>query len=129
MNTSSAMCKTGIKSSNVRSVHFMENSLIERLWREHESAAFPRGCRGKDVEGVDLVMLDADVAGCVHTFVSRGNLNLFQTAILGLCYRNLTYLIPMLSEEGRTYYSRLELLAELVLKAVAISNQKNHERS
>jgi hypothetical protein len=33
----------------------------------------------------------------------------------------------MLSEEGRAYYRRLELLAELVLKAVAISNQKSHE--
>ena len=107
----------------------MDNSLIEQLWREHESAAFPQGYRGKDVNGVDLVMLDADVAGCVDTFCSGGNLNLYQTAMLGLCYRNLTYLIPMLSEEGRAYYSRLELLAKLVLKAVAISNQKTHESS
>jgi hypothetical protein len=29
-------------------------------------------------------VLDADVAGCVDTFLSRGNLNLYQTAILGL---------------------------------------------
>jgi len=107
----------------------MDNRSIEQLWREHKLAAFPQGYGGKDVNGVDLVMLDADVAGCVDTFCSGGNLNLYQTAMLGLCYRNLTYLIPMLSEEGRTYYSRLELLAELVLKAVAISNQKNHERS
>ena len=107
----------------------MDKSLIEQLWREHESAAFPQGCRGKDVNGFDLVMLDADVAGCVDSFVSRGNLNLYQTAILGLCYRNLTCLIPMLSEEGRGYYSRLELLAKLVLKAVATGNKKDHERS
>src|SRR4026208_1721712 len=107
----------------------MGNRLIEQLWREHKLAAFPQHYRGKDLNGVDLVMLDADVAGCVDTFVSRGNLNLFQTAILGLCYRNLTYLIPVLSEEGRTYYSRLELLAELVLKAVATRNRKDHESS
>ena len=106
----------------------MGNSLIEQLWREHKLAAFPQEYRGKDLNGVDLVMLDADVAGCVDTFLSRGNLNLFQTAMLGLCYRDLTYLIPMLSEEGKAYYWRLERLAELVLKAVAISNQKDHER-
>jgi len=106
----------------------MDNTLIEQLWREHELAAFPQGYRGKDVNGVDMVMLDADVAGCVDSFVSRGRLNLFQTAILGLCYRNLTYLIPMFSEEGKVYYGRLERLAELVLKAVAISSQKDHER-
>src|SRR5678815_919636 len=101
----------------------MDNTLIEELWREHESAAFPQGYRGKDVNGVDFVMLDADVAGCVDTFLSRGNLNLYQTAVLGLCYRNLTFLIPILSEEGKAYYWRLERLAELVLKAVAIRNQ------
>jgi len=105
----------------------MDNTLIEQLWREHELAAFPQGYRGKDINGIDLVMLDADVAGCVDTFLSRGNLNLFQTAILGLCYRNLSYLLPTLNEEGKAYYRRLELLAELVLKAVAISNQKSHE--
>ena len=105
----------------------MDNSLIEQLWREHKLAAFPQGYYGKDVNGIDLVMLDADVAGCVDTFLSRGNLNLFQTAILGLCYRDLTYSIPMLSEEGKAYYRRLELLAKLVLKAVATNNQKNHE--
>lgn len=105
----------------------MDHTLIEQLWREHKLAAFPQDYRGKDVNGVDLVMLDADVAGCVDTFLSRGNLNLFQTPILGLCYRNLTYSIPMLSEEGKAYYCRLDRLAELVLRAVAISNQKDHE--
>jgi len=106
----------------------MDNTLIEQLWREHMSAPFPQEYRGAEVNGVDMVVLDADVAGCVDTFLSRGNLNLFQTAILGLCYRNLTCSIPMLSEDGQTYYRRLELLAELVLKAVAIRNQKDHER-
>jgi len=60
-----------------------DNTLIEELWREHKLAAFPQGYRGKDVNGVDFVMLDADVAGCVDTFLSRGNLNLYQTAVLG----------------------------------------------
>lgn len=106
----------------------MNNRLIEQLWSEHQSAAFPQGYRGKDINGVDFVMLDADVAGCVDTFVRRGNLNLFQTAILGLCYRNLTSLLPAFSEEGKVYYGRLELLAELVLKAVAATNRKDHER-
>ena len=80
------------------------------------------------VNDVDFVMLDADVAGCVVTFLSGRNLNLYQTAILGLCYRNLTKLIPTFDEEGKAYYHRLELLAELVLKAVARSNKKYHER-
>ena len=55
-------------------------------------------------------MLDADVAGCVDTFVSRGKLNLYQTAVLGLCYRDLTFVMPDLNEEGKAYYGRLERL-------------------
>ena len=97
----------------------MEKRLIEKLWKEHLSAPFPNDYRGKDVRGIDCVMLDADVAGCVDTFVSRGKLNLFQTAVLGLCYRELTFVMPDLNEEGKAYYGRLERLAELVLKAVA----------
>lgn len=105
----------------------MEKALIEELWEEHQSAPFPKSYRAKDVNGIDFVMLDADVAGCVDSFLGRGNLNLFQTALLGLCYRDLTYVIPILNEEGRDYYWRLERLAELVLKAVAETNRKEHE--
>jgi hypothetical protein len=56
----------------------MDYRLIEELWNEHRSTTFPKACRGKDVSGIDLVMLDADVAGCVNTFLDRGNLNLFR---------------------------------------------------
>jgi hypothetical protein len=90
--------------------------------------SFPKGFRGKDVSGIDFVMLDADVAGCVDTFLSRGDLNLFQTAMLGLSYRNLRYVMPILSEEGAAYFWRLERLAELILKAVALKNEKGHKR-
>lgn len=107
----------------------MENNLIEELWKEHLSVAFPKDYRGKDVSGIDFVMLDADVAGCVDSFLERGNLNLFQTATPGLCYRDLNYVIPILNDEGRAYYWRLERLAELVLKAVAIKNRKEHDGS
>ena len=107
----------------------MEKRLIKELWKEHQLTPFPKGYRGKDVSGIDFVMLDADVAGCVTSFLSRGNLNLFQTAILGLCYRDLGYVLPILNDEGKAYYWRLERLAELVLKAVAAKNKKEHDRS
>jgi hypothetical protein len=101
--------------------------LISELWAEHKNAPFPKGFRAKDVSGIDFVMLDADVAGCVGTFLGRGTLNLYQTAILGLSYRNLTYVIPIINDEGKEYFWRLERLAELVLKAVALKNEKEHK--
>jgi hypothetical protein len=105
-----------------------EQSLIGELWTEHTNTPFPKGFRGMDVSGIDFVMLDADVAGCVDTFLSRGNLNLFQTAVLGLSYRNLSFVLPILNEEGAAYFWRLERLSELVLKAVALKNEKAHQR-
>jgi hypothetical protein len=78
---------------------------------------------------MDFVMLDADVAGCVTTFLKRGNLNLFQTARLGLCYRNASFVVPILNKEGAAYFWRLERLAELVLKQVALENEGQHNKS
>jgi hypothetical protein len=103
--------------------------LMSELWDEHNKAAFPKGYAGKEVSGIDFVMLDADVAGCVTSFLGRGNLNLYQTAVLGLCYRHLSYVIPIINDEGREYFWRLERLAELVLKAVARKNENEHKRS
>jgi spore coat protein CotH len=106
-----------------------EEALIGELWKEHVATPFPKGFRGKDVDGIDFVMLDADIAGCVDTFLERGNLNLFQTAVLGLCYRHCSYVTLILNEEDATYFWRLERLAELVLKAVALKNEKQHKES
>ena len=100
-----------------------DESVIEELWREHLAASFPKGFRGKDVSGVDFVMLDANIAGCVDTYLERGKLNLYQMALLGLAYRDATYVSPILNEEGRAYFWRLERLAELVLKQIVRKNQ------
>ena len=96
---------------------------VEELWQEHLAAPFPGGLRAKDVNGIDFILLDANIAGCVDTFLERGTLNLYQAAILGLSYRDVSYVIPILNEEGAAYFWRLERLAELVLKAVARKNQ------
>jgi hypothetical protein len=100
-----------------------EESLVDELWQEHLAAPFPKGFHGKDVNGIDLVMLDANIAGCIDTFLERGTLNLYQLAMLGLSYRDVSYVIPILDEEGAAYFWRLERLAELVLKEVARKNQ------
>lgn len=96
-----------------------EKSLITELWREHLATPFPKGLRGKDINGIDFVMLDSYIAGCVKTFIERGNLNQYQLAMLGLSYRNVNFISPVLNEEAVAYFWRLERLAEMVLKAIA----------
>jgi len=99
---------------------------IKELWNEHVSVKFPEDFSGKDVNGIDFVLLDSNIAGCVSTFIDEGNLNLYQTAILGLCYQSASFVIPILNEEGTEYFWRLERLSELVLKAVAQKNLAEH---
>jgi len=98
-------------------------SLVDVLWQEHVAAPFPKGLRGKDVNGIDFVLLDANIAGCVITFLERGSLNMYQAVMLGLSYRDASYVAPILNDEGAAYFWRLERLAELVLKEVARNTQ------
>jgi len=106
----------------------MEDELTEPsiadLWQEHLDTPFPKGFRGRNLDGVDFVMLDANIAGCVQTYVERGKLNMFQMSMLGLSYRDATFVMPVLNDEGAAYFWRLERLAELVLKAIARENKR-----
>ena len=80
------------------------------------------------MSGVDFVVLDADIAGCVTTFLKRGKLDLYQTAKLGLSYQRASKAVPILNEEGSAHFWRLERLAELILKAVAMGNEAEHNK-
>jgi len=93
---------------------------IQNLWEEHRQAGFPGACRGVEIEGTDLVLLDSTAAGCVQTFLARGGeLDLGGVATLALCYRELAVVARALQGEARGYFARLESLARLVLQAVA----------
>jgi hypothetical protein len=91
---------------------------IEDIWQEHREATFPSVCRGHDVDGIDFVILDADIAGCVSSYLRRRELDLWRTAVLGVCYRNVSYVLGRMPVEGRDHFERLERLARMVLDAV-----------
>lgn len=97
--------------------------VIKELWAERNLNPFPKGLGGKDVNGIDFDMLDADIAGCVMVYLERGTLDVRRTAILGLCYRNCEFVVPILNEEAAEYYWRLGRLAELILKEIAKAEQ------
>lgn len=105
-----------------------EHKTISHLWQEHLAAPFPNGLRGKDINGVDFVVLDADIAGCVSSFLKKEKLNLYQTAILGLSYQRVSHIVTLLNDEQAAYYSRLGRLAELILKATARDNEAHHKQ-
>ncbi|MDH2412392.1 hypothetical protein ACG5V6_25370 [Streptomyces chitinivorans] len=90
-----------------------------RLWREHLDADFPADLRGVEFEGIDMVMLDADTAGCVCTWLNNGGaLDPERRHIPQACLEDLARVIPQISApSGRQYHQRLHRLALLVLSA------------
>ena len=95
---------------------------LRRLWREHQEGPYPEGYRGVEVAGVELVMLDADIGGCISTYLAKGGrLDLQRTAILGRCYRDVALAVRELTGPTRDYFTRLERMAASVLEALSAS--------
>jgi hypothetical protein len=98
-------------------VVMVDKNAVLALWREHLEARFPDGWAGSEVDGVDLVMLDADAAGCIGAFVaSRGaRLDEPRIRVLRRCLGELQWVVDSLDGEARLYFERLRILSSEVL--------------
>jgi hypothetical protein len=91
---------------------------LRQLWQEHERAPFPEGLAG-EINGVDLVMIDADIAGAIASSVDAPrNLDPTSRQVLVLCRADLERVLPHLGNtpEG-IYFARLAAMADLALAA------------
>ncbi|MFI6289542.1 hypothetical protein ACIBCM_33210 [Streptomyces sp. NPDC051018] len=91
---------------------------VARLWKEHMRADFPDRLRGAESAGIDMVMLDADTAGCVSTWQNNGNrLDENRRRTLRNCAAELDKVLPMLIDTREAqYYERLRRMAVIVLE-------------
>ncbi|MFD3947507.1 hypothetical protein [Streptomyces sp. NPDC058579] len=88
--------------------------LLARLWEEHRRALYPESFRGVDIEGVELILLDADVAGLVLRELN-GGLDDSGIAILWACIADLDKIAPLInSEYCASYFAKLRTMAQLV---------------
>ncbi|MEU2100395.1 hypothetical protein ABZ741_41180 [Streptomyces globisporus] len=86
---------------------------LARLWEEHRRALYPDSFRGIDVEGVELILLDADVAGLVQRELD-GGLDDSGIAILWGCIAGLDRVVALInSEYCASYFARLRTMAKL----------------
>ncbi|MEU3791105.1 hypothetical protein [Streptomyces fructofermentans] len=86
---------------------------LARLWEDHLSALFPDGFRGVDFDGVDLVLLDADVAGLVRRELNDG-LDDSGIARLWGCIADLDRIVPRINEEYcASYFTKLRTMAQI----------------
>jgi len=99
--------------------HMMERAEIKRMWTDHRRAVFPASARGRDVRGVDLVLLDSLAAGCIDSFVNGGgNVEPSKLALLENLATQLRNTVPSLELGEREYFERLQRLAQAVLATV-----------
>ncbi|MCJ1676278.1 hypothetical protein MTF65_02675 [Streptomyces sp. APSN-46.1] len=86
---------------------------LARLWEDHLRAPFPDGFRGVDFDGVDLVLLDADVAGLVQRELN-GGLDDSGIAYLWGCITDLGKIVPLINEEYcASYFTKLRTMAQV----------------
>ena len=90
---------------------------LRRLWREHMETGYPDGYRDKDVAGVALILLDADIAGYVSACLGGARLDPQRAAILHHCYRDAVAVTRELTGPARDYFDRLKRMAAIVLEA------------
>lgn len=90
---------------------------VESLFRRHLELPFPPRLRGELIDGVDMVRVDADVAGCVVTWLaSSSNLDAERIRVLRVCAEDIERLLPNLDDpEVARYYSSARDLARVVL--------------
>ncbi len=96
-------------------------ALVSELWEHHLRDPFPARLRGEELAGVDMVMLDADVAGCVDTWLhGSGPLDRGRLALLRDLARDLDGVLPLLEDQHESaYYGRLRDLARVLLEVAS----------
>ncbi|WP_078657526.1 hypothetical protein [Streptomyces sp. NRRL_B-2249] len=94
-------------------------ALVSHLWQEHMRAPFPAGLAGAERAGIDLVLLDADIAGCVSSWRNNGgSLDGERHRILHRRVTDLDRILPLLgAAEDPPYWRRLHQLARLASEA------------
>ncbi len=96
-----------------------DDATLKGLWHDHERAAFPADCVGREAGGRDLQMLATEVAGVVQAYVQRreefsGMEDIF-TSTLESTRGDLARCLEELDGAAAEYFGRLAVLADLVL--------------
>ena len=90
---------------------------IRKLWQEHSSAGFPEDYTGKEINGIDLPLLDAEITGCIRMYMSGMALDTPRVKALRDRLIDLNGILLLLEREKLDYFNRLRELANLVLQA------------
>ena len=92
--------------------------LIRDLLATHLTAGYPATLGGgAEIEGISLILLDADIAGLAESFLSSGSLRSDQRFILRQCVADSMSVLPSLRGDEWVYFARLHALAQALLRS------------
>ena len=94
---------------------------IKLLWKGFLKQPFPQHLAGKEIEGIELALLDSFAAGCVSVFLERGRLDKEREVILERCFRELSAVIPNLEDRDKPYFVELHSISEKVLSNLTLN--------
>lgn len=95
----------------------MVDSGVKALWAAHQRTPFPSAARGTEVNGVDLVLLDSLVAGCVSSLLDANAVpDITKLALLRDLFPQVEGVLPSLVGESRVYFSQL---AQVVVETLS----------
>ena len=90
---------------------------IETKYREFCTLSFPKELAGEEVEGVEVVMLDTEIAGLIEKMISqKGNLSQDELNLLVELNQKVGFVIKKLNKPDQVYFSILYDLSLLAIE-------------
>ncbi len=87
-------------------------TIFDRIYKE----PFPSE-RGKEILGVDLVLIDSDTIGLTSRFLgSKGHLTKEEIKMLDSCFSDLSKIVSQLDKCEKQYFASLRQLAKEILE-------------
>lgn len=93
-------------------------SEILELWQQNYLAAFPDGYGGREIDGLNLPLMDAEIAGCIRMNMPSAALDPQRVKTLYERLADLNSIVLLLDSDQLMYFNRLGILANLVLQEV-----------
>ena len=94
------------------------SSEIRDLWQQHTASVFPKEYGKREINRIDLPLLEAEIAGCIRLFVHGAKLDSRQIKTLRSRLIDLNTIVLFLEREDLMYFDQLRRLADLVLQEV-----------
>jgi len=94
-------------------------SSLENLWIAHMNREFP-DCRGEEIQGIDLVLLDSTAAGCISSLISasKSNYDKEKIDILKKCIWELETILRKLHGYSKEYFESLKEVSVLIIQGL-----------